>query len=234
MTARATRLGAERETVRRTSPSSYRAGVRAALPFALASLAFGISFGALAASAGIGRVATIVMSATTWAGSAQFAAVSVLATGGSAAAAATAGVLLNARYGAMAIAVAPSLSPRRLRRTLEALSIVDESWALANRPDGRFDRRILLGAALALYVSWLLGTTLGVLGAGAVADPADLGLDAAFPALFLALLAPHLRSSERRVAAALGGAIALVLTPLTPPGVPIIAAAAAAAYGYRR
>ena len=208
--------------------------MRAALPFALASLAFGVSFGALAASAGIGRVATIVMSATTWAGSAQFAAVSVLATGGSAAAAALAGVLLNARYGAMAIAIAPSLSPRRARRTLEALSIADESWALANRPDGRFDRKVLVGAALALYASWLLGTTLGVLGAGVLADPADLGLDAAFPALFLALLAPQLRSPERRAAAAAGGTIALVLTPLTPPGIPIVAAAAAALYGYRR
>jgi 4-azaleucine resistance transporter AzlC len=217
-----------------TPSSSYRAGIRAAIPFALASLAFGVSFGALAASAGIGRVAAIVMSATTWAGSAQFAVVSVLATGGSAAAAVTAGVLLNARYGAMAIALAPSLSPRRLRRALEALALADESWALANRPDGRFDRKILVGAALALYVGWLVGTVLGVLGGAALGDPTDLGLDAAFPALFLALLAPQLGSRDRRVAALLGGAIALALTPFTPPGIPIVAAAAAALYGLRR
>jgi predicted branched-subunit amino acid permease len=173
------------------------------------------------------------MSATTWAGSAQFAVVSVLATGGGAAAAVTAGVLLNARYGAMAIALAPSLSPTRLRRALEALTLADESWALANRPDGRFDRKILVGAALALYVGWLLGTVLGVVGAGALGDPERLGLDAAFPALFLALLVPQLRSPEGRVAATLGGAIALALTPFTPPGIPIVAAAAAALYGVR-
>lgn len=214
--------------------SSYRAGIRAAIPFALASLAFGISFGALAASAGTGRAAAIVMSATTWAGSAQFAVVSVLAAGGGAAAAVTAGILLNARYAAMAIALVPSLAPRRRTRTLEALALADESWALANRPDGRFDRRILVGAALALYVGWLLGTILGAVGGSALGDPEELGLDAAFPALFLALLAPHLGSADRRVAVVLGAGIALALTPLTPPGIPIVAAAAAALYGLRR
>jgi 4-azaleucine resistance transporter AzlC len=213
--------------------SRYRDGVRAALPLAVAVGAFGISFGLLARSAGIGPVAAVVMSATTFAGSAQFAAASILDSGGAVAAAIGAAVLLNARYAPIGVSVSPVLGGPLWRRFLLAQLVVDESWAIANR-GGRFDRGLLIGAGSVLYVGWVLTTALGAVGAQALGDPTALGLDAAFPALFLALLWPQLRSDRAVAAAVVAATIALVLTPFVPPGLPILAASGACLLGLRR
>jgi branched chain amino acid efflux pump len=218
-----------------TSPlgAGYREGVRAALPFAVAVAGFGIPFGVLARQAEMGPLASVVMSGTTFAGSSQFAAVSVLETGGAVASAVFAAILLNARYLPIGISVAPALGGGVLRRLLTAQLVVDESWAIAHLGGGRFDRGRLIGAGLVLYAGWITGTGVGALGAELFGDPATLGLDAAFPALFLALLWPQVRDRRAGVAAVLGAAIALALTPISPPGVPIIAAAAACLVGVR-
>ncbi len=214
--------------------SRYRDSARAALAVAATVWFFGASFGLVARAAGMGVLAPLVMSATTFAGSAQFAVTSILGAGGGAAAAIAAAVLLNARYAPISISVAPLFHGRLLRRLLESQLIVDESWALASRGGGRFDRRILLGAGLLLYVSWLSGTAVGVLAGDALGDPKDLGLDGAFPALFLALLAPQLRAPRAVLAAAVGAALALALIPVTPAGTPIVAASVACLLGLRR
>ncbi|CAA9546925.1 MAG: hypothetical protein AVDCRST_MAG79-2381 [uncultured Thermoleophilia bacterium] len=203
-------------------------------PLIPAILGFGVSFGVLARSAGLDAWATTAMSLTTFAGSAQFAAVSILGAGGGVTAAVVAAVLLNARYVALGVSVASVFRGPALRRLLESQLVIDESWALGTTAPGRFDRRLLLGAGAVCYLFWVLGTVVGVLGASALGDPTVLGLDAAFPALFLALLVAQLRS-RRAVLAAVGGAlVALVLLPLTPLGVPIIAAAAVPLLGLRR
>jgi len=217
-----------------SSAHRYRDGARAVAPLAVAVLGFGISFGLLARSAGMGWLAPIVMSATTFAGSAQFAAVSILGAGGTVAAAVAAAVLLNLRYGPIGVSVAPWLDGPAWWRFLRAQLVVDESWALAAEGEGRFDPRILVGAGLLLYVSWVAGTAIGTFGGEALGDPKTLGLDAAFPALFLALLLLQLRNRRTIVAAILGGAIALALTPVAPAGVPIIAASAACLIGLAR
>ena len=204
------------------------AGMRAVAPLAIAVLAFGASFGILARDAGMGIAAPIVMSATTFAGSAQFAVASVLGSDGAVVAAIAAAVMLNLRYVAVGMSVAPSLEGGVLRRLTIAQLAVDESWAVAQR-DGRVDRDRLIGAGVVLMTAWCLGTVLGVVGGGALGDPADYGLDAMFPALFLALLVGQLTSRRARVAALAGGLIALVLTPVLPPGLPIVAAAGGAA-----
>ena len=221
----------ESRTVKREG--GYRAGLRAVMPLLPAVLAFGVSFGVLAEAAGMGGTASIVMSLTTFAGSAQFAVVSVLGAGGTAAAAIGAAVLLNARYGPMALSAASVFRGGRLRRLLEAQLLVDESWALAQR-DGKFDRRIMIGAGLGLYAGWSGGTAIGVVACDSLADPATLGLDAAFPALFLALLAPLVRDRTALAAALVGAGIAVALTPITPAGIPVIAATAACLVGLRR
>ncbi len=202
-----------------------RAGLRAGLPYGAASLLLGLSFGVLARPL-MGPVATIVMSTVVFAGSAQFAALAVLSAGGGAAAAIVAGMLLNLRFVPMGIAIAPSLRAGPLGRALRGQAIVDASWALANRGGGRFDIEFLLGSTLAQYPGWVGGTVLGVLAGGLIGNPRSLGLDAIFPAFFLGLLVAELRRPQARPMAALGGVIALVLIPLTPAGVPIIAAAA--------
>jgi 4-azaleucine resistance transporter AzlC len=213
---------------------SYRDGMRAALPLAVAVLGFGLSFGVLARAEGFGSLAPIVMSVTTFAGSAQFAAVSVLGAGGSVAAAVLAATLLNSRYITLGISVSPELRGSLPRRLLEAQLVVDESWAIGHQGGGRFNRRMLLGAGLVLYLAWVGGTVIGVLGGDALGDPADFGLDAAFPALFLGLLVRQVNSRPALAAALLGGAIAIVLVPIVPPGVPIIAASLACLIGLRR
>ena len=209
-------------------------GVRAVLPIAVTVPLFALSFGVLARAAGMGIAAPIVMSATTFAGSAQFAATSILDDGGTVAAAIVAALLLNARYAALGISVASLFRGSPVRRLAEAQLIVDESWALSARPDGTFDRRILLGAGLTLYVTWVVATAVGVIGGGFIGDPGRLGLDAAFPALFLALLIGQLRTGRAVAAALAGGGIALALLPWTPPGVPIVAAVAGCLVGLRR
>jgi branched chain amino acid efflux pump len=211
----------------------YRDGVRTAAAVAATVWFFGASFGLVARSAGMGVLAPLLMSATTFAGSAQFAVASILGGSGAALAAIAAAVLLNARYAPISISVAQLFHGPRLRRLAESQLIVDESWALAGR-GGRFDRRILIGAGLLLYAAWVSGTAVGVVAGDALGDPKDLGLDGAFPALFLALLVPQLRSRRAVVAAAVAGAIALALIPVTPPGTPIVAASVACLLGLRR
>ncbi|HEX9123193.1 MAG TPA: AzlC family ABC transporter permease [Actinomycetota bacterium] len=211
----------------------YRHGARRVAPLAVAVFGFGVSFGLLARSAGMSWLAPIVMSATTFAGSAQFAAVSIVGAGGTVTAAVLAAVLLNARYGPIGVSVAPWLEGPAWSRFLHAQLVVDESWAVAAEGEGRFDPKILVGAGLLLYAAWVLGTAVGALGGQALGDPNSLGLDAAFPALFLALLVPQLRSRRALAAAVLGGGIALGLTPVAPAGVPIVAAGAACLLGVR-
>jgi len=203
-------------------------------PLTVAIVGFGFSFGVLARSAGFGWPAAVLMSATTFAGSAQFAAASILGDGGTIAAAIGAALLLNARYGPIGVTVAPWLTGSALSRFVHAQLTVDESWAIAAEGDGRYDPKKIVGAGLLLYVCWVAGTAVGAIGGQSLGDPETLGLDAAFPALFLGLLVPIAKGRRRVQAALLGAAIALVLTPIAPPGVPIIAAGAACLLGIRR
>jgi predicted branched-subunit amino acid permease len=174
-----------------------------------------------------------VMSATTFAGAAQFAVVTILDNGGTILAAILAAVFLNARYVAMGVSVASIVPGGGLARFIRAQLLVDESWALSGR-SGRFEWPILAGAGLLLYVLWVGSTALGTVAGGALDNPDALGLDAAFAVLFLALAIPYLRSRRALQAAALAGAITLSLLPIAPAGVPIVAASAACLLGLRR
>ena len=212
-----------------------RRGAITAIPLAIAVGLFGVSFGVLSATdGGMGALPAVAMSVTTFAGSAQFAAASVVAGGGGAPAAIAAALLLNARYLPIGVSVARSLPGGRLRRFATSQLEVDESWAIASQGEGRFDPHRLVGAGVVLWLAWVAGTIIGVVGGEALGDPAALGLDAAFPALFLALLVPQLATGRAIAAAVLGAGIALALVPFVPPGVPIIAAASAALIGLVR
>jgi 4-azaleucine resistance transporter AzlC len=211
-----------------------RKGVRVAAPLFPAAAALGASFGVLARTAHLDALAAIVMSATTFAGSSQVAAVSVLGAGGSVVAAVVAALLLNARYAPIGITVAHAFRGGILKRLAQAQLVVDESWALSGGGTKRFDRRLLLGIGAMLWVAWVGGTAVGALAGQAIGDTAAFGLDGAFAALFTALLASQLHDRRRVAAAAGGAAIAAVLIPFTPPGIPIIAATAAVVAGWRR
>ena len=213
-----------------TRLAPYRAGLKAGVGFGLAALLLGVSFGVLAEPL-MGPVAPVVMSAVLFSGAAQFGSTAVLAAGGDAVTAIAAGTMLNARFLPMGVAAAPALRGSPLRRVVEGQAVVDASWALAVQHDGGFDRELLIGATIPQYPAWVAGTVIGVLGGGALGDPAALGLDALFPAFFLGLLAAELGRPRALAVALLGGAIALSLTPLLPPGLPVLLASAASLIG---
>jgi predicted branched-subunit amino acid permease len=211
----------------------FRVGLRAGLGFGAAAFVVGVAFGVVAEPL-MGSWAPIVMSAVVFAGAAQFAVTSVLASGGGVATAIATGAMLNARFLPMGVAVASALRGSRLRRALEAQTVVDASWAFAARGEGRFDRETMLGATLPQYPGWVLGTVVGVVAGGTLGDPEALGLDAIFPAFFLGLLAAELRRPRALPTIVIAGAIALALTPILPAGLPLLLASCAALIGLRR
>ena len=213
----------------------FRAGVRAGLPFAAAGGVVAVSFGVVATQAGLSPVAAIVMSAIVFAGSAQFAAIAILAGGGGVGSAVGAAALMNSRFLPMGVAVAPSLPGRAPWRAAQGQTVVDASWALSVREDGSFDRWLLFGSSAVQYLTWTTGTIVGALGGDILGDPDKLGLDAVYPAFFVALLIGEMRNGRARSAAALGALIALALVPIAPAGVPVLAASLGALIGlYRR
>jgi 4-azaleucine resistance transporter AzlC len=206
---------------------SVREILQAAAPIALAVFVFGASFGVLAVAARLPAWSVVLMSVLVFAGSAQFAALGVIAAGGSVLAAIFAGALLNLRFIATGIAVTRSLPAGRLLRSLLAQLSIDESYAMSVRAGapGRPDGRTLLVTGACLYAMWIAGTLIGVLFGPVLGDPKRFGLDAAFPAGFVALLWPLL-SGRHAVRCAIGGAVAaLALAPFTPPGIPLAGAA---------
>jgi 4-azaleucine resistance transporter AzlC len=213
---------------------SFRAGLRLGVPFAVASFLLSTSFGVIARETGFSLVAAVVMSLVVFAGSAQFAAVAVLASGGGPGAAVAAGTLMNARFLPMGVALAPSLPGRAWWRGLQGQAVVDSSWAVASRGDGTFDRWLLFGTTAPQLVAWQLGTLVGAYGGDLLGDLERFGLDAVYPVFFLSILLPELRDRSRLGVAVVGGLLALALVPVAPPGVPVLAAGLAALWGLRR
>jgi 4-azaleucine resistance transporter AzlC len=201
----------------------------AAAPVVATVAIFGVSYGVLATAAGMTAWLTVVMSATVFAGSAQFAAVSILATGGSPAAAILSGGLLNSRYLAIGTAAARVLPGGRLQRFFLAQLVVDESYTLAVAAGSAEepDAHVMVTSGFALWLGWVLGSAVGALLGPVLGDPMRLGLDAAFPALFVALLWPLLNRRAAVVSAIAGLAAAVALLPFTSPGLALAGAAVA-------
>jgi 4-azaleucine resistance transporter AzlC len=210
---------------------SFRAGLRASVPFAIVAVVLSLSFGVLARQVGFSALGAIVMSAIVFAGSAQFAAVSILGGGGGVVAAIAAAALMNSRFLPMGAALAPSLPGRWFQRAAQGQAVVDASWAMSSLGDGSFDRWFLFGATAPQYVCWIAGTVLGALGGSILGDIDALGLDAVYPAFFLALLFAEMRDRRTRLVALAGASIALALVPFAPAGVPVLAASLAALAG---
>ena len=208
--------------------------MRAGVPFAMAGGLLALSFGVVSQGAGLSATAAVVMSAIVFAGSAQFAAIAIVAQGGTVGAAVAAAALMNSRFLPMGVALAPSLPGGPLKRAAQGQTVVDASWALASRGDGTFDRWLLFGSSSVQYVTWTLGTVVGAIWGEGLGDPETLGLDAIYPAFFLGLLIKEVRDGRALGVAALGALIALVLVPFAPAGVPVLAASLAALVGLRR
>lgn len=206
-------------------------GMRLGLGPAGACFVLALTFGAEARSRGWGFGLPVLFSMFAFSGSAQFTLLSTLA-GGSAVAAVTAGVLINARYLMMSLALNESLRGGRWSRALQAQALADASFVVAHRNDGGYDVRRLLGASLVQWVCWVSGTALGAVIAPAPDLMHRLGLDVAFPAFFVILAIDEVRRSSRALLAGLiGAAVAAGLLFVTSPGYALLGATAAALLG---
>jgi len=214
--------------------ASLRFGFRAGLPYAAVGFVLSMSFGIFARDAGFSAAAAIVMSAIVFAGSAQFAAVSIIASGGTAGAAVAAAALMNSRFLPMGIAIGPFMPGRAAWRATQGQAIVDASWAMSNRGDGTFDRWFLFGSTAPQYVTWIGGTALGALGGDLFSDPSRYGLDAIYPVFFLALVISEIKDRTTLAVALAGALLALSLVEVAPAGLPVLAASLVALWGLRR
>jgi 4-azaleucine resistance transporter AzlC len=172
------------------------------------------------------------MSLTVFAGASQFLFTGIVGAGGSAVAAVAAGLLVNARHIPFGFALAETL---RGHRVVGSYLLIDEAVAFGlAQQDPERRRLVYFTCAIGLFLSWNLGVVVGALAGTAITDTDALGLDAAFPAVLLALVLPALRDPAQRNPALLGAAVALALTPFLPPGLPVLCALAGLVLVVRR
>jgi len=194
----------------------------------VATGAYGLSFGALGSAADLTVAQTCALSVLLFSGGSQFALVGVLGGGGNALSGSASAILLGARNMLYGARLAPLLRLRGVQRALGAQLVIDESTAvaLASEEDGEGAARLGFWATgLAVFLLWNLATLVGAVAGQAIGDPRDLGLDAAVPAAFLALLAPRLRGRSLWSTALLGAGVAVAVVPVVPAGVPVLVAA---------
>lgn len=192
---------------------------------------FGIVFGVGAVSAGGSIAQACAMSLLVFTGASQFTAVSVIDGGGTTGSALGSAMLLAARNGVYGLTMARHLDGSLGRRLVAAQLTIDESTAMATAQDTPAHRRAafwITGGSV--YLFWNVGTLIGAL-AGSAIDPTTYGLDAAFPAGFVAMVAPQFRTAAGRRAGIVGGLICLVSIPFVPIGLSILCAAVAVLVG---
>lgn len=207
------------------------AAIRAGLAVGLSAAAYGVSYGALAVAAGLDVWQTCVMSLLMFTGGSQFALIGVLAAGGVAAgpSAIASAAILGLRNGIYGIRMSPIIKGRWWTRLLAAHVTIDETTAVATMQETR--RAQLVGfwtTAIAVFVGWNLTTLVGALIGDALGDPRQWGLDAAAAAAFLGLLWPRLKQLQTVAVAAGAAVVALVLTPVLMPGLPVLIASVVA------
>lgn len=204
--------------------------VRVGLSVSLATGLYGVSFGALSATAGLSFWQTMALSLLLFSGGSQFAFIGVIGGGGTGVAAMTSAALLGIRNGIYGMQLNALLRPRGVKRFAAAHLTIDESAATATGqatlPE---QQRGFWTAGIGVFLLWNLFTALGALAGNSLGDPRQWGLDGAAVAAFLGLLWPRLKSGDGIAVAVAAAAVTLLAVPLVPPGVPILVAAAVAA-----
>ena len=211
------------------SPADRSAIIRDGIAVGVATGAYGISFGAIAASSGLSVAQACALSLLVFTGASQFALVGVVAAGGAPLSGAATALLLGSRNTLYGIKIAPLLAWTGWRRMAAAHLVIDESTAMSVSRVGTPAARVgFLSTGLAVFALWNLATLGGAVAGEALGDPRTYGLDAAVGAAFLALLWPRLTDRRNQAVAALGAVLALSLVPVTAAGVPVLAAGAVA------
>lgn len=212
------------------SSGQRRKVVSDSLGIGIATGAYGLSFGALSTAAGLSVPQTCALSLMVFTGASQFALVAVVAAGGSPLVGAATAIMLGSRNALYGLRLAPLLGLSGFRRAFGAQLVIDESTAMAIAQEPRAAALGRLGfwaTGSSVFVLWNFGTLVGAVGAELLSDPNVLGLDAAVPAAFIALLAPRMQGREPWVVALLASAVALLAVPFVPSGAPVLVAGAA-------
>ncbi|MFC9429096.1 AzlC family ABC transporter permease [Streptomyces sp. NPDC056987] len=210
-------------------PVPDSAVVRDALGVGIAVGLSGFAFGVTSAGAGLTVLQSCTLSLLVFTGASQFALVGALAVGGNPLTAAAGAFFLGVRNAFYGLRLSQLLRLPGPVRPFAAQWVIDETTAVAlAQPTRRAARIGFTVTGLTLYVLWNLTTLAGALGAEALGDTDAWGLDAAGPAVFLALLAPMLRTTTERATAGLAVVLGLGLLPVLPGGVPVLVAALAA------
>ncbi|MCR3723095.1 4-azaleucine resistance probable transporter AzlC [Prauserella flava] len=187
----------------------------------------GASFGAITVGSGLPLWLPMLLSLVVFAGAAQFMFVGLIASGGNPIAAVLAGLLVNARHVPFGFAVGDVFGRGLVRRAVGAHLMIDETVAFAlAQQDAERRRAAFWTCGVGLFVCWNVGVVAGAFGGTVISDTDAFGLDAAFPAVLLALVLPSLKDRSTRLAAAVGVVIALATSPLLPAGVPVLLALA--------
>ncbi|NBV12051.1 MAG: branched-chain amino acid ABC transporter permease [Actinobacteria bacterium] len=194
--------------------------LRDSLAVAIPVGTYGAAFGAAAIGSGFSVLQTCLLSLLLFSGASQFAVVGVMGAGGSPLSAIATGSLLGLRNGLYGLRMAPILSLHGVRKFIGAQLTIDESTGVAG---------------IGVYFFWNLFTLIGAVGANSIGDPSAWGLDAAVPAAFLGLVWPRLVDTKSKIVGVIAALLALLLIPVAPAGVPIIATALLAiAFGWRK
>lgn len=197
---------------------------------------YAVPFGILAKGVGMSALSVLAFCVLTYAGTAQFAAIGVIATGGSVVSACIAGAALNVRYLPLCYLAATRIRGSKPFRVAASHLMNDESITLSlTQPATALARRaLLLCGGLSLF-SWAIGSTAGVELGSVLPSPHKLGLDVLFPATFAVLLLPRLATARARAAAVTGAAFVLLIGPLLPNGLGVAFAGLVAAlvWGWR-
>lgn len=196
---------------------------RTALSVAFTVGLYGAAFGAAGVTAGFSILQTCMLSLLLFSGASQFAVVGIMGAGGAAISAIATATLLGFRNALYGLQMAPILKVSGIKRVFAAQITIDESTAVATLQENDADRRRgFYITGVGVYIFWNLFTFLGALGASAIGDPAVWGLDAAVPAAFCGLIWPRLKNETHFIVSSVAIAWALVLTPISPAGIPII------------
>jgi branched chain amino acid efflux pump len=191
----------------------------------LADAVVGVSFGAITVSSGLPVWLPMLLSVAVFAGAAQFMFVGLVASGGNPIAAAVTGLLVNVRHVPFGFAVGDLLGKGWARRVAGSHLMVDETVAFAlGQRDPERRRAVYWACGISLFVCWNLGVMIGAFGGTVVNDTDAFGMDAAFPAVLLALVLPSLRDAATRRASLVGVVIALATAPFLPAGLPVLLA----------
>lgn len=184
---------------------------------------YGAAFGAAGVTAGFSVLQTCLLSLLLFSGASQFAVVGIMGAGGSALSAIATATLLGFRNALYGLQLAPILKVTGIKRIIASQITIDESTAVSTLQSNDSDRkRAFYLTGFGIYIFWNLFTLLGALGASAIGDPSVWGLDAAVPAAFCGLVWPRLKDKRLFLISASAIGLALLLTPITPAGIPII------------